>query len=188
MENSMAWEILETNVEHSVAESLELATSAADLGEIQISDRDEYEMAGEALKAVKRQARAATDDLDTFVGPLTKVINRIKARYKPALQTFARAEKQIKQAMVAYREGVVEEQKLLVQAGDLDAAEKATAPQRDGISYRTVESVVVFDLDKVPDAFITKKPKLVDIKKALKAGEKVPGARLESKTSVAVSD
>lgn len=51
------------------------------------------------------------------------------------------------------------------------------------------QAVTVFDLDALPDAFKRVKvdPDKVAIKKALKAGEDIPGAALEDRQSVVIS-
>lgn len=61
---------------------------------------------------------------------------------------------------------------------------------RNKLSFRRSKSVVVFDLDKIPDDYIKPKVELVPqkdkIKKAILDGEFVPGAYLDEKVNLQV--
>lgn len=57
------------------------------------------------------------------------------------------------------------------------------------ISWRTSEGVLVTDMSRVPDQFwVTPEPTIskIKIKEALKAGEAVPGAKLEKRNNIQV--
>ena len=145
------------------------------------ADPDTGEVDGEALAAYAEYTTAAAEKLEGT------------ACYCRELKAEAEAIKAEEERLAKRRKALENKSERL--KADMMPALEAMGGKVKGVmaSLRIskTQSVTVFDIDALPDAFkrvVTKvDPDKVALKKALKAGEDIPGAALEDRQSVVIS-
>ena len=145
------------------------------------ADPDTGEVDGEALAAYAEYTTAAAEKLEGT------------ACYCRELKAEAEAIK-AEEERLAKRRKALENKSERLKAYMMPALEAMGGKVKGvmaSLRISKTQSVTVFDIDALPDAFkrvVTKvDPDKVALKKALKAGEDIPGAALEDRQSVVIS-
>lgn len=159
----------------------EIPSTLRDLLDRLDADPDTGEVDGDALAAYTEYQGAATEKLEgtaCYVRELKAEADAIKAeeeRLAKRRKALENKSERLKNYMMSALEAMGGKVKGVM------------ASVRIGKS----QAVTVFDIDALPDAFkrvVTKvDPDKVALKKALKAGEVIPGAALEDRQSVVIS-
>lgn len=145
------------------------------------ADPDTGEVDGEALAAYAEYTTAAAEKLEGT------------ACYCRELKAEAEAIK-AEEERLAKRRKALENKSERLKAYMMPALEAMGGKVKGvmaSLRISKTQSVTVFDMDALPDAFkrvVTKvDPDKMAIKKALKSGERIPGASIEERQSVVVS-
>jgi len=145
------------------------------------ADPDTGEVDGEALAAYAEYTTAAAEKLEGT------------ACYCRELKAEAEAIK-AEEERLAKRRKALENKSERLKAYMMPALEAMGGKVKGvmvSLRISKTQSVTVFDIDALPDAFkrvVTKvDPDKMAIKKALKSGERIPGASIEERQSVVVS-
>ena len=159
----------------------EIPSTLRDLLDRLDADPDTGEVDGDALAAYTEYQGAATEKLEAT------------ACYVRELEAEAEAIK-AEEDRLAKRRKALEGKSARLKAYMMPALEAMGGKVKGVMASVRIgksQAVYVFDLDALPDAFkrvVTKvDPDKVVLKKALKAGEDIPGAALEDRQSVVIS-
>ena len=156
----------------------EIPSTLRDLLDRLDADPDTGEVDGDALAAYAEYQGAATEKLEAT------------ACYVRELEAEAEAIK-AEEDRLAKRRKALENKSSRLKTYMMPALEAMGGKVKASVRIGKSQAVTVFDLDALPDAFkrvVTKvDPDKVALKKALKAGEDIPGAALEDRQSVVIS-
>lgn len=159
----------------------EIPSTLRDLLDRLDADPDTGEVDGEALAAYAEYTTAAAEKLEGT------------ACYCRELKAEAEAIK-AEEERLAKRRKALENKSERLKAYMMPALEAMGGKVKGvmvSLRISKTQSVTVFDIDALPDAFkrvVTKvDPDKMAIKKALKSGERIPGASIEERQSVVVS-
>ena len=159
----------------------EIPSTLSDLLDRLDADPDTGEVDGDALAAYTEYQGAATEKLEAT------------ACYVRELEAEAEAIK-AEEDRLAKRRKALENKSSRLKTYMMPALEAMGGKVKGVMASVRIgksQAVTVFDLDALPDAFkrvVTKvDPDKVALKKALKAGEDIPGAALEDRQSVVIS-
>ena len=159
----------------------EIPSTLRDLLDRLDADPDKGEVDGEALAAYAEYTTAAAEKLEGT------------ACYCRELKAEAEAIK-AEEERLAKRRKALENKSERLKAYMMPALEAMGGKVKGvmvSLRISKTQSVTVFDIDALPDAFkrvVTKvDPDKMAIKKALKSGERIPGASIEERQSVVVS-
>lgn len=159
----------------------EIPSTLRDLLDRLDADPDTGEVDGEALAAYAEYNAAAAEKLEgtaCYVRELKAEADAIKAEEERLAKRRKALENKALRLMNYMRPA-------------LDAVGGKVRGLMASVRISKSQAVTVFDLDALPDAFkrvVTKvDPDKVALKKALKAGEDIPGAALEDRQSVVIS-
>lgn len=159
----------------------EIPSTLRDLLDRLDADPDTGEVDGEALAAYAEYNAAAAEKLEgtaCYCRELSAEADAIKAE----------------EERLAKRRKALESKSARLKAYMMPAIEAMGGKVKGvmvSLRISKTQSVTVFDIDALPDAFkrvVTKvDPDKMAIKKALKSGERIPGASIEERQSVVVS-
>ena len=125
-----------------------------------------------------------SDELEVEIDDKLEGIEYIKREYKATEQMLASEIKRLQErkAMMARKQEQLKKLQDFILSGEKRKTDKFT------FYYSSSESVNLFDESEVPSDYFKFEPKIdkTAIKKALKSGESVPGAELETKFNLAV--
>ncbi len=125
----------------------------------------DYALAGEMLVETQREVRSLEDQRDDIVKPLNDALKRVRALYKPALDSLTATKESIKKAMLSYKTqleaskaAAAAEARRLMAAGQSKAAMALvdhvnTEAVATGVSSRKTWKLRVVDPKKVPKEF-----------------------------------
>lgn len=145
-------------------EALALQHSTHDLT---IADDEEYGACATLLTEIRGEVKSLTAQRDSVVKPINEGLKKLRALYKPALDSLGAAEQGIKTAMLTFRseqerlrseaeaaahEALAEGLHDLAMVHIHDAAQEA--PKATGVSARKVWKLRVIDLARVPREFM----------------------------------
>lgn len=131
----------------------------------EIEDDDDYEVAAEAVKEVKRIFKDIEGRRKKITAPLNEALKEFRAWYQPALTVLTNTEAYLKGKMGTYttlqKEKAVKAMQLTAaasKAGDFDAAHEASkgiveAPTAQGITVTYYYDYIIQDLSQVPERF-----------------------------------
>lgn len=164
-----------------------------------ITNSDDYEVAGTMLKDLKGQAKKLKESRTEITGPMNKALEATRKLFRDPLKVLEQAERMLKQKMADYKNAIEEErQKALEVAGEasmagdeevavaaMQRAAASKAPEVAGVSMTEVWDYEIVDEAEVPREFMCVDDDVVKatIKKN-KGSTKIPGLRIFSKTSV----
>jgi len=163
------------------------------LSVMDITTKDEYDLAGERMANLKEVGSRAKAKMDEIIDPLKLSVKRVEELFKPFINTVKELETQTKAKMIDFIEKQEAAQRKL--EADLDSGKvksiasyhkKASAltTESESVSIREIEALEIFDLAKIPREYMV--PNEAAIRAALKEGKKVAGARMIKKKSLAI--
>jgi hypothetical protein len=148
-----------------------------------IKTSEEFDDAGQKLKALKKVAASAKEEQDKMIAPLKQAEEQIKIHFTP----FANKVKALDATIKALMEDYLLDQKKAIAAIDKQLEEgkikkvstyvsKVAALQissESAVKVRKVWTAVIEDENKIPKQYLV--PDMKAITEALKAGKKVAG-------------
>jgi hypothetical protein len=132
-----------------------------------VADEEEYAACAQLLTEIRVETKALTAQRDSIVKPINEGLKRLRALYKPALDSLTASENAVKQAMLGFR-SLQEKQRALAEQeahealaqGDHDEAlahiqvASQAPPTAAGISARKTWKLRVTDMAQVPRQFL----------------------------------
>jgi len=172
-------------------EAAPLVKRLADLGKI--TDQNDYDKAATTLKKLKELAKLAEDRRRLIVVPMQIAVKNTNELFSPFFQQVEGVQKLVKDSMLAFL-ALQDERKTKLE-GKLESGEikkvstfmrksEALETHSDAAIVRIVMVLVKVDEAKTPRAYLV--PDEASIKKALAAGKKVPGWKLEEQKNIAI--
>jgi len=160
------------------------------VGEVSLIADDQYVACAEDLKMLKAKQKEIKGLRDSFVEGAKKTIENVDAVFKPQLKLIAALEKELKKALAQYVDDIrtiaSERMEKAVAVNDREALVKATElehPQVSGIVVRNSQTVHIINREEIPRRYL--KVDEAAIKKAAKAGIRIPGVEVYESTSIA---
>ena len=167
-----------------------------------VIDEASIESAVVLLSETNKVADKVKAEKEKITTPLNEALRVERARWKPIEDAVTNAVATIKSKLVAYQR-VAEEARVAKEANLMARVEKGTmrvdtavakmealpdtnAPVTTAsglIQYRTVQKLVIEDINKIPREFLVVDE--VKVKAALKAGNVVPGAKMVEEKVIA---
>jgi hypothetical protein len=165
-----------------------------------ISEKAEFDAAGELLLLVKRRYKEFEALRVSMVKPLNDQVSGVNAQFRPGLNRLGTIEARLKGMMGQYTLAQREEQQRLLQAaaeasrartaGDLalalrQQANEVVTPQKDGVTITKVWDWELLDAAPVPREYLSVDP--TKLNAAVKAGvREIPGVRIFETSKVVV--
>ena len=167
-----------------------------------VIDEASIESAVVLLSETNKVADKVKAEKEKITTPLNEALRVERARWKPIEDAVTNAVATIKSKLVAYQR-VAEEARVAKEAnlmarvekgtmrGDTAVAKMEALPDTNApvttasglIQYRTVQKLVIEDINKIPREFLVVDE--VKVKAALKAGNVVPGAKMVEEKVIA---
>lgn len=168
---------------------------------LQINTADDMVLATELLGKIKSVGKLITEKKRSIISPLNLALKNARAFFVPIEEQFNRAEKIVKDKMIAFQEVEIQraqkkteiiEKK--VESGKMSfdkAAEKIEkiVPQKNittnkgAVQFRTVKDIIIEDETKLPREYLV--PNVAKIRKVALEGITIPGVRVVEKQIVA---
>lgn len=173
--------------EQSAAERAPLALAEAGqiervVGTVSITTAEGYDAAGEICRTIKARRKAIDDERKGILAPLAEATKRINALFKPAIERYDAAERQIKGEIVAYQQRLHAERVAAMVAREPDVAPPPVEAR--GVSIRTLRRWRVVDAAAVPRELCS--PDLAKIEEHLMAHGEAPGVEWYEEQSVTI--
>ena len=159
---------------------------------IQLETDEEYSGIAKHLLHVKTYQKRLKEMRKAVTGPFKDALAEVDGHFKTALSVTEKVESSIKDGMSNYIAACVEEaQELMNEAvanKDSEALIEAanySQPPISGISTRVNQQVIITDKEAIPREFL--KVDESAIKRAAKAGVKIPGVEVVDRPLIAVT-
>lgn len=163
------------------------------LTDLTVNSKESYDTAGALVKQMKELAKMADIEEKKITDPLNQALKAAKEHFKPFKDEVKQIEEATKADMIKFLDKQQGKQKALdkkFEDGEIKKVSTYVAHQEEltvqsrNSQVRGVQVLVIDDVNKVPREFLVPDEKL--IKEALKAGKKVAGCRMETKTNIAI--
>jgi len=138
-----------------------------DIESFEIEDSEDFELAAEILKEVKRNAKEIDARRKRVTDPIKNALEEFKGWYNPALSTLIKMEAILKAKIASFseaerrrNEAAMLKASTAAQKGDFEGAHQASrqiveATGAKGITVQQRWTYVVEDVSKVPREFLT---------------------------------
>jgi len=173
-----------THVEKACAQALALV----------VDDEESHELAGDACRYVKAQIKTLEDKRKSVTQPLLAIKREIDSWFKPVVDQWREAEKDLKAKMLAHASKVAEaNRKAQLAAVAADTPEEAVTalqaisekPKATGVHTVKRWTYEVIDVTSVPEEFLAVDD--TEVKAAIKGGvREIAGLRIYQDESLAV--
>lgn len=170
-----------------------LATQAQQLS---ITNDEQMREATVMLSTVNKQADIIKDFKEKVTKPLNQALRAERARWKPLEDQLASATKVIRTAMIVYQTAMTkkaeaEKEKIVARIGEgkgkikvttaagklaeVATPDKLVSTDEGAVSFVTDYEIEIEDPRKVPLEFLDISVRKADVKRAVKAGQTIPG-------------
>jgi hypothetical protein len=158
-----------------------------------ITTKEDFEKAGEAVKALKNLLTMAEDQKKKITDPANTIIKEARSLFKPFEEKVTNAETSIKLMMSDWWESNEKKKALLVDDFTNGKIKKESTyisksveleEKPSGAQLRNKTILVIEDEKKIPREYLV--PNETAIKAALMAGKKVGGCKLEKTKTIAI--
>ncbi len=180
-------ETIKLNTQEAVKIAEEKAMTLADNSRIRVNSQPTLEQAKKSLAEVKEIRKVIEEKKSSIINPLNEALKNARALFKPVEDRVSVIENYLKGEILRYNNKLLEEQKKReaeaekkIQSGATFAEAVKTiervAEKIETIPTRKIKRLKITDENLIPRKFL-----IIDevaIKRALFAGEKVPGCEL----------